>query len=75
MAKLVDIKELTTTLCFFLSGIVNVSLRYRKVRHFRQDDSNNFLTLLELQTSIELKICPLKYRGLLTASSLERTHR
>ena len=37
-----------------------------KVRHLRQDDSNKFLTLLELQTSNGLKICPFKYCRLLT---------
>ena len=40
-----------------------------KVKHLK-DDSDNFLSLLELQTRYSLKVCPLKYCGLLSALEL-----
>ena len=46
-----------------------------KVKHLK-DDSNNFLSLFEFQARYRLKVCPLKYCGLLSAlKSLWRTHK
>ena len=63
MAKLVVMIRINIRPIFFpewhCRGII-------KVRHLRQDDSNNFSFLLELQTSTALKICPFKYCRLLT---------
>ena len=46
-----------------------------KVKHLK-DNSNNFLSLFELQARYRLKVCPLKSCGLLSAlKSLWRTHK
>ena len=46
-----------------------------KVKHLK-DNSNNFLSLFELQARYRFKVCPLKYCGLLSAlKSLWRTHK
>ena len=45
------------------------------MKHLK-DNSNNFLFLFELQARYRLKVCPLKYCGLLSAlKSLWRTHK